>query len=87
MATDAILGEKTRHLVRAFSDFVALLEVGAPTEILAQQFDELDRRSREVLKECPEWEADPDRLRPLFGEYQHRLIELVLYLQTRESAH
>lgn len=47
-AENMVLGERTRELLRAFSDFVDMLSVDAPTPVLARQMDELERLAREI---------------------------------------
>ncbi len=47
-AENMILGERARELLRAFSDFVAMLSVDAPTPVLSRQMDELERLAREI---------------------------------------
>lgn len=84
--SDAKLGEKTRALVRALSDFTALLTVQAPADMLIAQVDSLNESVREVLALCPEeWDHDSTNWTDSIMQNQGKLIELVLAMQSRSS--
>lgn len=84
--SDSKLGEKTRALVRALSDFTALLTVQAPAEMLAAQVDSLNESVRDVLSLCPEeWEHDSTNWTESIMQNQGKLIELVLMMQSRSG--
>lgn len=42
------IGERTRDLLRAFSNFADMLAVDAPTPVLARQMEELEKIARDV---------------------------------------
>lgn len=83
MSTDAQVGAKARELVKALSDFSAMLAVGAPTPLLAGQVEVLNGTVSDILDLCPdEWAQEDGKWTDALLEHQSKLLELVMFLQS-----
>ena len=80
-ATNTKIGERTRDLLQALSNFADMLAIDAPTPVLARQLDEMERVARDIdtMAESGVFEkdvfsmlGDPTRLMRLYELLQHR---------------
>lgn len=80
-ATNARIGERTRDLLQALSNFADMLAIDAPTPVLARQLDELEKVARDIdaMSKSGIFErdvfsmlGDPTRLMRLYELLQHR---------------
>lgn len=83
---DAKVGGRTRDLLRAFTSFMDMLAVDAPTPVLARQMDELEAIAKEIdaLAGTSLFESDVFTRLGDSGKLM-RLYELFQYRQARDS--
>lgn len=85
--TNEKIGERTRELLRAVSDFSYMLSVEAPTPVLAKQLDELEKVAAEIDTLAGSGLFDSD----VFGTLSDpiklmRLYELMQHRQAQKPA-
>jgi hypothetical protein len=80
-SSDEKIGERTRDLLRALSEFADMVAISAPVSVLSRQVDEMEKIFSEIdqlagsrLRDNEIWSivGDPAQLMRLYEVLQHR---------------